>query len=64
MRTTPTSLLLLFILYKFLVCMMIKFRITNKKEKEEETIKRSQQNVKVFFLSIKDYVKRSEVVYF
>ena len=44
-RTTPTPLLLLFIPYKFLVCMMIKFRITKEKEKEEDTIKRPQQNV-------------------
>ena len=38
-----TPLLLLFIPYKLLVRMMIKFRIT--KEKEEDTIKRPQQNV-------------------
>ena len=31
--------------YKFLVRMMIKFRITKEKEKEEDTIKRLQQNV-------------------
>ena len=44
--TTPTPLLLLFIPYKFLVRMMIKFRITKEKEKEKEvdTIKRPQQN--------------------
>ena len=41
----PTPLLLLFIPYKFLVRMMIKFRITKEKEKEEDTIKRPQQNV-------------------
>ena len=44
-RTTPTPLLLLFIPYKFLVRIMIKFRITKEKEKEEYTIKRPQQNV-------------------
>ena len=38
-RTTPTSLLLSFIPYKFLVRMMIKFRITKQKEKEEDSIK-------------------------
>ena len=32
-RTTPKSLHLLFIPYKFLVCMMINFRITKKDEK-------------------------------
>ena len=47
--TTPTPLLLLFIPCKFFVRMMIKFRITKEKEKEEDTIKRPQQNVKVFF---------------
>jgi len=36
--------------YKFLVRMMIKFRVTKEKENEEEdTIKRPQQNVEVFF---------------
>ena len=44
-RTTPTPLVLLFIPFKFLVCMMIKFIITKEKEKEEDTIKRPQQNV-------------------
>ena len=44
-RTTLTPLLLLFIPYKFLVRMVIKFRITKEKEKEEDTIKRLQQNV-------------------
>ena len=39
------AMLLLFIPYKFLVRMMIKFRITKEKEKEEDTIKRLQQNV-------------------
>ena len=42
---TTTPLLLLFAPYKFLVRMMIKFRITKEKEKEEGTIKRPQQNV-------------------
>ena len=56
-RTTPTPLLLLFIPYKFLICMMMKFRITKDKEKEEETIKRPQQKKEKFFLSIKAYVK-------
>ena len=37
-RTTPTP-------DKFFVCMMIKFRITEEKEKEEDTIKRPQLNV-------------------
>ena len=32
-----------------LVRMMIKFRITKEKENEEDTIKRPQQNVSVFF---------------
>ena len=45
-RATPTPLLLLFIPCKLLVRMMIKFRITKEKEKEEEdTIKLPQQNV-------------------
>ena len=44
-RTTPTSLLLLFIPYKFLVRMIKKFRITKEKGKEEDTIKLPQQNV-------------------
>ena len=35
----PTPLLLLFIPYKFLVRMMIKFRMTKEKEKQEDTIK-------------------------
>ena len=39
----------LFTPYKFLGRMMIKFRITKEKEKEEDTIKRPQQNVEVFF---------------
>ena len=43
--TTPTPLLLLFIPYKFLVRMMIKFRITKEKEKEENTIKRPHQKL-------------------
>ena len=47
--TTPKPLLLLFIPYKFLVRMMIKFRITKENEKEVDTIKRPQQNVYVFF---------------
>ena len=34
-RTTPTPLLLLSIPYMFLVRMMIKFRITKEKEKED-----------------------------
>ena len=50
-RTTPTPLLLLFIPYKVLVRMMIKFRITKEKEIEEGTIKRPQQNVYVFFFN-------------
>ena len=45
MRTALTLLLLLFTPYKFLVCMMIKFRITKEKEKEKDAIKRLQQNV-------------------
>ena len=44
-HTMPTPLLLLFLAYKFLVRMMIKFRITKEKEKEEDTIKRPQLNV-------------------
>ena len=47
--TTPKPLLVLFIPYKLLVRMMIKFRITKEKEKKEDTIKRPQQNVEVFF---------------
>ena len=46
-RTTPTPLLLLFTPYKFLVRVVIKFRITKEKEKED-TIKRPQQNVFFF----------------
>ena len=42
-----TQLLLLFIPYKFLVRMVIKSRITKEKDKEEDTIKRSQQ-IKTF----------------
>ena len=60
-RTTPTPLLLLFIPYKFLVRMMIKFRITKEKEKEQKTAATKRLN---FFLSIKAYVKRSDVAYF
>ena len=53
-----------FIVYSIqvLICMMMKFRITKEKEKEEHTIKRPQK--KKFFLSIKAYVKRSDVAYF
>ena len=40
-----TPLLLLFIPCKFLVRMLIKFRITKEKVKEEDTIKWPQQNV-------------------
>ena len=40
---------LLFTPYKFLGRMMIKFKITKEKEKEENTIKRPQQNVVGFF---------------
>ena len=47
--TTPMLLLLLFIPYKFLVRMIIKFRITKEKEKEEDSKKRPQQDVYVFF---------------
>ena len=36
-RTTPTPLFLLFIQYYLLVRMMIKFRMTKEKEKEEDT---------------------------
>ena len=43
--TTPSPLLLLFIPYKFLVRMIIKFRIAKEKKKEEDSIKRPQQNV-------------------
>ena len=57
--TTLTPLLLLFIPYKFLVRMMIKFRITKEKVKEEDATKRLS-----FFLSIKAYVKKSDVAYF
>ena len=51
-RTTLTPLLLLFIPYKFLVLMMIKFRITIEKEKEEDAMKRPQQNVISFNKSL------------
>ena len=47
--TTTTPLLLLFIPYKFLVRMIIKFRITKEKEKKEDPVKRPQQNVEGFF---------------
>ena len=36
---------IVFFPYKFLVRKMIKLRITREKEKEEDTIKRPQQNV-------------------
>ena len=49
--------------HKFLVRMMIKFRIREEKEKEEDTIKRPQQNVSFFFFQLK-LVKRSGVAYF
>ena len=42
-------LLLLFIPYKFLVLMMIKFRIIKEKEKEEDTIKQPQQTKRLSF---------------
>ena len=44
-RTRPTPLFLLIIPYKFLVRMIIKFRITKETEKEEDSIKRPLQNV-------------------
>ena len=44
--------------------MMIKFRITKEKEKEEDTIKRPKKKRLSFFLSIKAYVKRSDIAYF
>ena len=43
-HSTPTPLLLLFIQYKSLVCVMIKFRIKEER-KTEDNIKRPQQNV-------------------
>ena len=42
---TPKPLLFSFIPYKFLVRMMINFRITKEKEKEEDSTKRPQRNV-------------------
>ena len=46
---------------------MPKFRIAKEKEKQEDTIKRPQQNVYLFiyFFSIKAYVKKkSDIEYF
>ena len=46
--TTPTRAIAFYCLFhtsKFLVRMMIKFRKTKEQGKEEDTIKRSQQNV-------------------
>ena len=61
---TPTPLLLLFIPYKFLVGMMIKFRITKAKKKEEGTKNGRNKTFKYFFiLIIKAYVKRTDVAF-
>ena len=57
MRTTPTPLLLLFIPYKFLVCMMIKFRIRKEKERKGGHYKTAATKRLSFFFSIKAYVK-------
>ena len=48
----PTPLLLLFTPYKFLVCMMIKFRIMKKKgeKKGEKKEEKKGEDVSVFFL--------------
>ena len=60
-----TPFALLFIPYKFLVLVMIKFRTTKEKEKEkEEDYKTAATKRLSFFLSIKAYVKRSDVAYF
>ena len=48
--------------HMFWIRLMPKFRIAKEKEKQEDTIKRPQQN-KIFF-SIKAYVKKSDIEYF
>ena len=48
--------------YMFWVSMMPKFRIVKEKEKQEDIIKRPQQNVS--FFSIKAYVIKSDTEYF
>ena len=63
-RTTLTPFIPLFIPYKFLVRMMIKFRVTKEKEKGEDTIKQPQKKRFFFFLIIRACVKRSDVAYF
>ena len=67
-RTTPTPLLLLFIPYKFLVRIMMKFRITKEKKRGEHyktaDTKTAETKRLSSFLSIKAYVKRSDAAYF
>ena len=62
--STPTPLLLLFIQYKSLVCIMIKFRIKEEKKTEDNITCMAATKRLSFFLSIKAYVKRSDVAYF
>ena len=63
-RTTPTPLLLLFIPNKFLVCMILKFKIMEEKEKRGGHCKTAATKRSSLFVSIKAYVKRSDVAYF
>ena len=62
-RTTPAPSLSLFIPYKFLVCMMIKLRITKEKKKGEH-YKTAETKGLSSFLSIKAYAKRPDAAYF
>ena len=49
----------------FLVCMMIKFKITKKKEEKRRGHYKTAATKRLsFFLPIKAYVKRSDVAYF
>ena len=63
LHSTPTPLLLLFIQYKSLVCIMIKFRIKEEKKNGGQYNMAATKRLS-FFLSIKAYVKRSDVAYF
>ena len=63
-RTKPALMLLLFIPYKFLVRMMIKFRINERERKRGRHYKTAAIKSLSFFLSIKAYMKRYDVAYF
>ena len=65
-RTTPTLLLLLFIPYKFLVFSSHGDKVCNNERKRKRIgyYKKAATKRLSFFLSIKAYVKRSDVAYF